>query len=278
MVNLARDIFNKELAYDDFDEVIKADSIDDINISNLKGKKLLIELKDTSGIDLSIARSLPSNAKIRIIGGYTSEYLKGMKSPDLAKVYGKVTYNNEEFVEIIDAIEELESSINPKWDECKKALYIYEYMKKNIIYREPKEVEGIYGVGFNNRGRNWDTLTGLTAKVSTCNGFSLIYQELLTRQGIECLHIGGIYSPQDMHDGQHAWNTVTIKGHSFLVDIIWDAIEFEKGIDQTTGFGNDNYDDYRFKNNKEIKSKLEKIDPSWIESTLKEFEDKSLTK
>jgi hypothetical protein len=276
MVNLKRDIFNEELAYSGFDCVIKGDSIFDVDISKLKDENALIELKNTIGINSTIARSLPSNVKIRIIGGYTKDYLEGMKSPDLSKVYGKVTYDNIEFIDIIDAIEELESGIDSNWDDYKKSLYIYEYMKKNIIYRKPVEVEGIHKIGFNSRGRNWDSLTGLTDKMSTCNGYALIYQELLTRQGIECYHIGGYYSTPNTKRGQHAWNVVAIDNHPFLVDIIWDAIAFENGIDQTTRFGNTGDDNYEFKNNGDLKNNLSQVDKNWIDSTLAEFNDVNL--
>ena len=66
MVNLSRNIFNEQLAYSGFDNVIKADSINDIDVSNLKDGNVLIELKSTTGINSTIARMLPPNFKIRI--------------------------------------------------------------------------------------------------------------------------------------------------------------------------------------------------------------------
>lgn len=269
MVDLRRgEIHNTELAYSKFDKVVKATSLSEaLNGFSNSDEQILFEIDSTKGISSDLVRSLPNNISIRVIGGYTEEYMRGMKSPDLTTIFSKITYSVDELTAIIDVIEKMENGINQGWDDYKKSLYIYEYMKKNIIYRVPKEVEGIYGVGVNNRGRNWDSLIGLTDRLSTCNGFSSIYQELLTRQGINCTHIGGYYN-----SSQHAWDVVTIDNHSFLVDIIWDAIAFEKGIDQTTGFGISDLSPYSFKNNRELRPELSSIDQQWISKTLSEFD------
>lgn len=53
------------------------------------------------------------------------------------------------------------------------------------------------------------------------------------------MKVGGKYCTK--HEGNHDWNIVSIDGKNFLVDAIWDAQEFEKGNDVTTGFGLSNF-------------------------------------
>lgn len=139
----------------------------------------------------------------------------------------KATYSKEELDAIITKIESIEKNIDPNWNQYEKALYLYEYMKADIVYREPQDAGDIASTY--QRTRTWDTLTGLTNQLSTCNGYAHIYTELCTRQGIDCSQVAS---------NKHAWNIITIDGKNFLVDIIWDSMNYEKGINETNNFGN----------------------------------------
>ena len=139
----------------------------------------------------------------------------------------KATYSKEELESIITKIESIEKNIDPNWNQYEKALYLYEYMKADIVYREPQDVGDIASTY--QRTRTWDTLTGLTNQLSTCNGYAHIYTELCARQGIDCSQVAS---------HKHAWNIITIDDKNFLVDIIWDSMDYEKGINETNNFGN----------------------------------------
>ena len=179
-------------------------------------ERILVELHNTIGLTHSIIDRLPSNIEVRIDGGLTEEYAKSVRNKHMDYLREKATYSKEELDAIITKIESIE-----------KALYLYEYMKADIVYREPQDAGDIASTY--QRTRTWDTLTGLTNQLSTCNGYAHIYTELCTRQGIDCSQVAS---------NKHAWNIITIDGKNFLVDIIWDSMNYEKGINETNNFGN----------------------------------------
>lgn len=234
--------------------------------ASLSDERFLMQIPSTVGLTSNIVESLPDNVDIRIIGGLTEEYAKSTKSNNMDYLREKATYRKEELLSIISEIEKIEAGINPTWSPYEKALYLYDYMKYSITYRKPNSTledgEELDIPGNTYRTRTWDTLTGLIYELSTCSGFAHIYQELCTRQAIECVKVGGRYGANG--EGSHAWNVVTIDDHNFIVDIIWDAQNYEKGIDTVTGFGNCNKDIYMPKCYKEKHTNLSKINDGWI--------------
>ena len=251
--------------------------IEQIRHSNIS-EKCLIQIPNTVGLTHDIINSLPDNVDVRIVGGYTEEYAKSFSTPYMDFFREKATYSRDELNNIISKIETIESNIVPNWNKYERALYLYEYMKNDIVYREPNELNDGRNMA---RTRTWDTLTGLTNQLSTCNGYSHIYTELCTRQGIDCCQVAGKYDSMNGNNyggGGHAWNIITIDGKNFPVDIIWDSIEKEKGIDQTTNFGN--IDIRRYKNvkcNIEKQNNLSTISKDWVEKT-KEKVSKNIPK
>ena len=196
-------------------------------IQTKQNERVLIELPNTIGLTHLIIDKIPNNAEVRIDGGLTKEYSKSVRNKYMNYLREKATYSKEELNAIITKIESIEKNIDPNWNLYEKALYLYEYMKMNIVYREPQHVEDIPSTY--QRTRTWDTLIGLTNQLSTCNGFAHIYTELCTRQGINCSQVAS---------HKHAWNIITIDNKNFLVDIIWDTIKYEEGINETNNFGN----------------------------------------
>ena len=132
-------------------------------------------------------------------------------------------------------------------------MYLYEYMKIDIVYREPQDVGDI--PTNIERTRTWDSLTGLTNQLSTCNGYAHIYTELCTRQGIECSQVAS---------HKHAWNIITIDDNNFLVDIIWDSIEYEKGNNVTCNFGNKPLIQHKPYCYHEKSNNLSYLDQDWV--------------
>lgn len=246
-----------------------SDIIAKIKSSNNKDR-CLIELPNTLGLTDDILNSLPDNVDVRIIGGLTEEYSTSFKNDNMDFMREKATYSKQELKSIMSEINKIESQIEPQWNDYEKSLYLYEYLKSNTVYRKDTSLEN--GVpldtrGNRNRTRTWDTLMGLDTHLSTCSGFSHMYRELCVRQGIDCKQIGGKYVTG--REGDHAWNIVTIDGKNFLVDTIWDAQEYEKGNDVTTGFGTVDLSHYSPRCYREEHSKLTSLNPNWIEEARK---------
>lgn len=282
MVDLSRKNFDATSTYQAYNpnNIYKCD---DNNIKQVlnqilqkkSSERILIELPSTVGLTDEVVSTLTNNMDVRIIGGLTDEYAKSHKgehSESLDYLREKATYSKKELQEIMAEFKKIESHIDPQWNNYEKALYLYEYVKCNIIYRKATD-KGPDGKwldtpGNSNRTRTWDSLIGLTQKLSTCSGFAHIYQELCTRQNISCVKVGGKYCTK--HEGDHAWNIVTIDGKNILVDAIWDAQEFEKGNDVTTGFGLSNSNKtYKPSSYQEMHNNLSVISPEWIQTASK---------
>lgn len=275
MIDITPKEFNENLTYQAYDmnNVYKCDvtsiisTIEQIRQSN-KNDKCLIQIPNTNGLTHEIINQLPDNVDVRIVGGYTEEYAKSVKNPNMNYLREKATYSKDELNSIVSKIEDIESHIDPNWNQYEKALYLYEYMKNDIVYREPQHANDIGSTW--QRTRTWDTLIGMTNQLSTCNGYSHIYSELCNRQGIECHQVAG-------NGGNHAWNIVTIDNKNFIVDIIWDSIDIEKGIDHTTHFGSDDTSKHRPSCYIEQHQRLSTINQDWIEKT-KEKVSKNIPK
>ena len=274
MIDLNRNTFNEANTYSSYNQanIFKTDSnnikslleqIDKINTN----EKILIELQNTIGLTDEIIDIIPNNVDIRIIGSRTEEFAKSSKNQNMDYLREKATYSKKELKEIMNKIQQIEANINSNWNDYEKALYLYEYLKADIVYRTPidKDDNGmpLDKNGNANRARNWDTLTGLTTQLSTCSGFSHIYQELCTRQGIKCVAVAGKYNKGT----SHAWNIITINNNNFLVDMIFDAQEYEKGNDQTTRFCINDTSKYSPRCYIEQHFHLASIDPEWINKT-----------
>lgn len=269
MISLDKGTFNYDETNANYKKVCKMPSFDSKILEYISDGDL-IELENTNNLTLDNLALLPDNIRVRITGGFTFEYMSGLKNPNETNLYEKCIYTKEELIQIISVINEIESNLNVSDSQYQIALKIYEYLKKNILYRVPKEYEGIKnGFGIKNRDRCFDTLIGLIKKVSTCNGFAFIYQELLNRQGIKAYLIGGKYLLNG--EGQHAFNAIEIDNNLFLVDIIWDAINYENGIDTTTGFGLLNKENYVFKNDVDLYDKLTNLSSDFVNQTLNEI-------
>ena len=282
MVDLGRKVFDEANTY----QAYNPNNVYKCDVNNLKqvlsqilqqgsSERILIELPSTVGLSDEVINALTDNIDVRIIGGLTDEYAKSHKSEHsdaLDYLREKATYSKQELQEIMGKFKEIEAHIDPQWNDYEKALYLYEYVKYNVVYRKNREQapdgKPMDQQGNVNRTRTWDSLIGLTNQLSTCSGFAHIYQELCTRQNISCVKVGGKY--RTGREGDHAWNIITIDGKNFLVDAIWDAQEFEKGNDITTGFGLSNSNGtYSPRSHHEMHTNLSTISPEWIQSIAK---------
>ena len=203
MIDLGRKPFDESKTY----QAYNSNNIYKCDANNLKqvlsqilqqqsSERILIELPSTVGLTDEIINALTDNIDVRIIGGLTDEYAKSHKSEHsdaMDFLREKATYSKQELQEIMTKFKEIESHIDPRWNDYEKALYLYEYVKYNVVYRKNRELapdgKPMDEQGNVNRTRTWDSLIGLTNQLSTCSGFAHIYQELCARQNIACVKV-----------------------------------------------------------------------------------------
>ena len=234
-------------------------------------ERVLIEVQSSNELNDEIVNMLTDNIDVRIIGGLTDEYANSHKGNNMDSLREKATYSKEELEKLMNIFKKIEANIDPKWNDYEKALFLYEYIKYNVVYRKDSDL-GPDGLNLDSRGntnrtRTWDSLIGLINQLSTCSGFAHIFQELCARQNIKCVKVGGVY--KDGKEGSHAWNVITINDKNYLVDSIWDAQEYEKGNDITTGFAPQSVQKYIPRAYIEMHKNLSAINPEWIEATAK---------
>lgn len=235
--------FSENLSYVDYDYVYTNSKnlrgiIEDITQNNIDSKNLIV-IDSTKDLDFDIIQMLPENTKIRIKGGYTNEYMNGMKAPN-GGTLEHVTFDKDELTSIMKEIELFESKINPEWNSYQKAYYAYEYLQKNLEYNPNPG-------GTSVRAKEYDGLLGLVKRTSTCQGYSHIYKELLERMNIKCTEIAGKYNGV----GQHAYNIVEIVDDVFIVDTVSESFANPKN-----GFGANEIEKYFAKNNSQLLSKV----------------------
>jgi len=163
---------------------------------------------------------LKDDEKVIVQGGLAGKTKYNEKRYEL-----RTTYTVRQIKQIIGQMKLIEGSIPSSWNEIQKAKYIYEVLGKRIEYNHNKAEYS---------SQQSSNLTILLSGKGICAGYSLLYKEMMDRQGIQCDYIRG-ESGKDMH----AWNVLTINGKSFLVDLTWDANKMHKGSQQLQFFGVD---------------------------------------
>lgn len=220
MVSMMENKFNYKLTYK-LNQNFEA-GIDYINdfCAKHKGSKILVEVQNTKGITSSMLRRLNEDVSIRIAGGYDEEKVKLHKDEEHGGETGEyyttaVIYTRNETINIVKEIEKIESGINKNWSEFQKLIYVYDALKKSIMY-DPKYK--------NQPSSEIRSLRGLVTKKTVCAGYSLILKEFMDRQGIKCEYVEG-WSPR----AGHAWNIVDIDGKKYPIDLTWDNRMFRTG-------------------------------------------------
>lgn len=178
----------------------------------------VINIPSTIGVSSSFVEKLHPKVKIRIAGGYDKERLEGFKEVKYdngedcnAAYFDSVIYTRNETIKILREIEEIEKGIQPNWSDIQKTLYIYDKLKTTIMY-DPK-----YMTKPSSEVRS---LRGLITKQTVCAGYALILQEILERNGIQCMFV---VSPG------HAWNVITIDDEMYGVDLTSDNYAYRHG-------------------------------------------------
>ena len=93
------------------------------------------------------------------------------------------------------------SGVESGWNDEQKALYLHDWLVTHCTYDTTFSKRSAY-----------DALVGGSA---VCHGYSLAYDYLMSRAGVEC----DIVSSNGIG---HAWNLVTVDGKTYYVDCTWD--------------------------------------------------------
>lgn len=152
--------------------------------------------------------NIPDDQQIMVLGG-----LAGKDKYNAEKYKQRVTYKASDIKLIINEMEEIEKNIPKKWNEWQRAKYIYERLGERISYNFNSNEYG------NQQSSN---LTILLSRKGICAGYSLLYKEMMDRQGISCDYIRG-QVPAVVGNDRHAWNVLQINGYNIPVDLIWDS-------------------------------------------------------
>lgn len=186
--------------------------------------KILVEVQNTRGISSSMIKQLNPNVAIRIAGGYDEERIKRNKNKNFGNgetgqyYIDAVIYTRNEIIKILEEIEKIESGISKKWSDFQKFLYVYDRLKRGIMY-DPK-----YEQKSSDEVRS---LRNLITKKTVCAGYAMTFKELMDRNNIYCEYVeGGTKSSLDVN---HAWNIVGIDGKKYAIDLTWDNAKFRSG-------------------------------------------------
>ena len=178
----------------------------------------VINTPSTKGVSSSLVQKLHPKVKIRIASSYDEERLENFKDVHYnsgedckAAYFDSVIYTRNETIKILREIEEIEKGIQENWSDLQKTLYIYDKLKTTIMY-DPK-----YKTKPSSEIRS---LRGLITKQTVCAGYSLMLQEILERNGIQCQFVVG--------DG-HAWNVITIDDVMYSADLTSDNYAYRHG-------------------------------------------------
>lgn len=108
-------------------------------------------------------------------------------------------------------------------DDYEKALYLHDYIALNYCYDLTYEIRTLYGF--------------LKEKTGVCASYTLLYDELLTRLGIEN------YAVQS-ESLNHVWNQIKINDNWYHVDITWDDPISSYDVTDKGYFGRVWHDDF----------------------------------
>ena len=117
-------------------------------------------------------------------------------------------------------MKQIERTIPTNWNAWQRAKYIHEVLANGIEYNHNKHEYST---------QQSSNLSVLLSKKGVCAGYSLLYKEMMDRQGIECEYVRGKAITTSGQTGTHAWNILTINGQSFGVDLTWEAEAKRRG-------------------------------------------------
>lgn len=198
--------------YDDYQELGKLAFINDNIIESLNyrirsGIPTRVTLDNTTMLDSSVLNKIIDSdlLQFRVIGGLDKEKYN---TPNYKQ---RTTYGIRDMKHIINIFERIESTVDPNWSELERAQHIYGTLANYMEY------------AYNHKNEDYNVNQSLRALIGgrgICAAYSLIFKELMDRQGIKCDYVRGLAGA---HDEKHAWNVLTIDGVDYPVDVTWES-------------------------------------------------------
>ena len=202
-------------------------------------KLVVVLIDNTTQINEEILNKLNEKVQIRIQGPYDPDRITkqmrvnfadkkhNRKTPARRYYTFSVIYTRNEVLNIIREMEKIEKGMNPNYSDIQKLYYLYDTLKRTVMYDPEYE---------DKTDKQVRTLRGFINKKTVCAGYSVMLKELLDRQGIESYFLGG-------HG--HAWNVVKIEGEYYPIDITWENKEYRTGNMRTNYFFGQDANEFR---------------------------------
>ena len=169
--------------------------------------------------------AIPDDEMVMVLGGLAN------KEKYNKEIYQRrITYTGRQIKQIIEQMQEIESAIPDYWNDWQKAKYIYETLGNNIEYNRNREEY---------KTQQPSNLTVILSRKAICAGYSLLYKEMMDRQGIPCDYIRGRATNRAGKTDKHAWNVLQIDGQTFPIDLTWDSGYMQTGEKELNYFGCD---------------------------------------
>lgn len=214
---------NRIISFDENDVV----DVDKINSYVRSNGSVTLKFPNTKSLSSELLRRLDYNIDIIITGPYDDYRFKKNEG----KYYKSgvninqdflesSTFSRNELIKIMEKIERIESYIPSNWDDLTKVIYIYDKLKKDIMYDPKYESK---------TSKDIRSLRGIVSSKTVCAGYAVILKEFLDRQNIRCHYISGLVPEGDNNYGGHAWNVVEINGKLYPFDLTWENTEYRKG-------------------------------------------------
>ncbi len=214
---------NRIISFNENDVV----DVDKINSYVRSNGSITLKFPNTKSLSSELLRRLDSNIDIIITGPYDDYRFKKNEG----KYYKSgvninqdflesSTFSRNELIKIMEKIERIESYIPSNWDDLTKVIYIYDKLKKDIMYDPKYESK---------TSKDIRSLRGIVSSKTVCAGYAVILKEFLDRQNIRCHYISGLVPEENNNYGGHAWNVVEIDGKLYPFDLTWENTEYRKG-------------------------------------------------
>ena len=131
---------------------------------------VIVEFSSTKNQNINLIRELSDDCIIRINPDNDIQ--------DYEKASGRklLTYSKQSFIDLLNEFEEIESRMNPEWNNLEKAIYFYK-MFQQIPRSDLEKNKASYD------------LSALIGNKTDSAGLASIYYEAMRRNGIPCKYV-----------------------------------------------------------------------------------------
>lgn len=121
--------------------------------------------------------------------------------------------------------EALGDNMGASMTDIQKALALHEWLVLHCQYDETKKRKYAYS-----------EYGAIVEGLAVCQGYTIAYNDLLTRVGIEAEYVVGWAEQPQTTPQRHSWSRVTIDGKKYFVDVTWDDMTPDTKGRVTHGF------------------------------------------